>query len=46
MKVLVIGAGKMGSSVVKQFAAAGHQVDDTGRDAGLGTSIAPAWIKA
>jgi predicted dinucleotide-binding enzyme len=33
MKVLVIGAGNMGAGFVKQFAAAGHQVAVTGRDA-------------
>lgn len=32
MKVTVIGSGNMGSSFVKQFSAAGHQVVVTGRD--------------
>jgi predicted dinucleotide-binding enzyme len=40
MKVLVIGAGNMGSGFVKQFAAAGHQVDVTGRDAAKARSVA------
>ena len=33
MQVLVIGAGNMGSGLVKQLRAAGHQVRVTGRDA-------------
>jgi predicted dinucleotide-binding enzyme len=33
MKVLVIGAGNMGSAFVKQLSAAGHQVSVTARDA-------------
>lgn len=56
MKVLVIGAGNMGSGFVKQLSAAGHQAGVTARNAakaqavaqqygdGLGTSIAPTWI--
>ena len=40
MKVLVIGAGNMGSGFVKQFAAAGHQVTVTGRDASKAQSVA------
>lgn len=40
MKVLVIGAGNMGSGFVKQFAAAGHQVEVTGRDAAKVQSVA------
>lgn len=40
MKVLVIGTGNMGSGFVKQFAAAGHQVTVTGRDASKAQSVA------
>jgi predicted dinucleotide-binding enzyme len=40
MKVLVIGAGNMGSGFVKQLAAAGHQVTVTARDAAKAQSVA------
>jgi len=40
MKVLVIGAGNMGSGFVKQLSAAGHQVSVTARDAGKAQAVA------
>ncbi|MEJ8859205.1 NAD(P)-binding domain-containing protein [Variovorax robiniae] len=40
MKVLVIGAGNMGAGFVKQFAAAGHQVTVTARDAAKAQALA------
>jgi len=40
MKVLLIGAGNMGAGFVKQFAAAGHQVSVTGRDAAKAQALA------
>jgi predicted dinucleotide-binding enzyme len=40
MKVFVLGAGNMGSGFVKQFAAAGHQVAVTGRDAAKAQALA------
>lgn len=40
MKVLVIGAGNMGSGFVKQLTAAGHQVTVTARDAGKAAAVA------
>ena len=48
MKVLVIGAGNMGSGFVKQLTAAeplGGLNIYFGYGAGLGTSIAPSWIR-
>lgn len=40
MKVLVIGAGNMGSAFVKQLAAAGHQVTVTARDGAKADALA------
>src|SRR5687767_7797515 len=40
MKVLVIGAGNMGSGFVKQLTAAGHQVHVTARDATKARAVA------
>lgn len=40
MKVLVIGAGNMGSGFVKQLTAAGHQVVVTARDLGKAEAVA------
>jgi predicted dinucleotide-binding enzyme len=40
MKVLVIGAGSMGSGFVKQFTRAGHQVSVTARDAAKAAAVA------
>jgi hypothetical protein len=40
MKVLVIGAGNMGSAFVKQLTAAGHQVSVTARDAAKAQAVA------
>jgi len=40
MKVLVIGAGNMGAGLVKQFAAASHQVTVTARDAAKAQALA------
>lgn len=40
MKVLVIGAGSMGSGFVKQLTAAGHQVTVTSRDIGKAQALA------
>jgi predicted dinucleotide-binding enzyme len=42
MKVLVIGAGNMGSGFVKQFTRAGHQVSVTARDAAKAAAVAAA----
>jgi predicted dinucleotide-binding enzyme len=42
MKVLVIGAGNMGSAFVKQLSAAGHQVSVTARDLGKAQAVAAA----
>lgn len=43
MKVLVIGAGNMGSGFVKQLSAAGHQVSVTARDAAKAQSVAQQY---
>jgi predicted dinucleotide-binding enzyme len=43
MKVLVIGAGNMGSGFVKQLAAAGHQVAVTARDPAKAQAIAQQY---
>jgi len=40
MKVLVIGAGKMGAGFVKRLTAVGHQVTVTGRDAAKAQALA------
>jgi predicted dinucleotide-binding enzyme len=40
MKVTVIGTGNMGSGFVKQFTAAGHQVQVVGRDAARAEDLA------
>jgi predicted dinucleotide-binding enzyme len=40
MKVLVIGAGNMGSGFVKQLTAAGHQVNVTARDSAKAQALA------
>ena len=40
MKVLVIGAGNMGSAFVKQLSAAGHSVSVTARDAAKAAALA------
>ncbi|NMM04710.1 NAD(P)-binding domain-containing protein [Polaromonas sp.] len=40
MKVLVIGAGNMGSGFVKQLSAAGHSVSVTARDAAKAAAVA------
>jgi 8-hydroxy-5-deazaflavin:NADPH oxidoreductase len=40
MKVTVIGTGNMGSGFVKQFTAAGHQVQVVGRDAAKAEALA------
>lgn len=57
MNVTVLGAGNMGSALLKQLTRAGHKVRITARDAakvkalvylgyaGHGTSIAPTWIR-
>ena len=42
MKVLVIGAGKMGSAFVKQLSHAGHQVSVTARDSAKAAEVAAA----
>jgi predicted dinucleotide-binding enzyme len=48
MKVLVIGAGNMGSAFVKQISAAGHTVSVTARDAAKAAAVATqyAGVKA
>ena len=46
MKVLVIGAGNMGSAFVKQLSAAGHSVSVTARDAGKAASVASQYANA
>ncbi len=43
MKVLVIGAGNMGSAFVRQLSAAGHQVAVTARDAGKAQALAAQY---
>jgi 8-hydroxy-5-deazaflavin:NADPH oxidoreductase len=43
MKVLVIGAGNMGSGFVKQLTAAGHQVTVTARDAAKAQALAQQY---
>lgn len=43
MKVLVIGAGNMGSGFVKQLTAAGHSVSLTGRDAAKLAAVATQY---
>lgn len=43
MKVLVIGAGNMGSAFVRQLSAAGHQVSVTSRDLSKATSLAAQY---
>jgi predicted dinucleotide-binding enzyme len=43
MKVLVIGAGNMGSAFVKQLSAAGHQVRVTARTAGKAAELAARY---
>jgi len=43
MKVLVIGAGNMGSAFVKQLSAAGHQVSVTARDAAKVAALAAQY---
>jgi 8-hydroxy-5-deazaflavin:NADPH oxidoreductase len=40
MKVLVLGAGNMGSAFVKQLSAAGHEVSVTARDASKAATLA------
>jgi len=46
MKVLVIGAGNMGSAFVKQLSAAGHSVSVTARDTGKAASVASQYANA
>ena len=43
MKVLVIGAGNMGSAFVKQLSAAGHQVSVTARDGEKASALAAQY---
>ncbi len=43
MKVLVIGAGNMGSAFVKQLHAAGHQVSVAARDAAKASAVAAQY---
>lgn len=43
MKVLVIGAGNMGSAFVKQLSAAGHDVSVTARDASKAATLASQY---
>ncbi len=40
MKVTIVGTGNMGSGLVKQFSAAGHQVQIVGRDAAKAEELA------
>ena len=44
MKVLVIGAGNMGSAFVKQLHAAGHQVSVTARDSAKASALAAQFV--
>lgn len=44
MKVLVIGAGNMGSAFVKQISAAGHEVSVTARDASKVAALAAQYL--
>ena len=46
MKVLVIGAGNMGSAFVKQLSAAGHSVSVTARDAAKAAALAAQYANA
>ncbi|WP_018151434.1 NADPH-dependent F420 reductase [Leeia oryzae] len=46
MKVLVIGAGNMGSGFVKQLSAAGHSVSVTARDIAKATAVASQFANA
>lgn len=46
MKVLVIGAGNMGSGFVKQLTAAGHSVSLTARDGAKATAVAAQYATA
>lgn len=46
MKVLVIGAGNMGSAFVKQLSAAGHSVSVVARDAAKAASVASQYANA
>ena len=46
MKVLVIGAGNMGSGFVKQLSAAGHSVSVTARDAAKAAAVASQNVNA
>lgn len=46
MKVLVIGAGNMGSAFVKQLSAAGHSVSVTARDTAKAASVAAQHANA
>lgn len=46
MKVLVIGAGNMGSGFVKQLSAAGHSVSVTARDAAKAAFVASQYANA
>lgn len=43
MKVLVIGAGNMGSAFVKQISAVGHEVSVTARDAAKAATLAAQY---
>ncbi|MBI3367006.1 MAG: NAD(P)-binding domain-containing protein [Burkholderiales bacterium] len=43
MKVLVIGAGNMGSAFAKQLSAAGHQVSVTARDSAKASALAALY---
>jgi predicted dinucleotide-binding enzyme len=43
MKVLVIGAGNMGSGFVKQLSAAGHSVSVTARDSAKAAALAAQY---
>ncbi len=43
MKVLVIGAGNMGSAFVKQLSAAGHEISVTARDAAKASALAAQY---